>query len=71
MKTTTRETAEKRIALGLEDIWADYTKYNPDGGYLSLTIIKLGEKLYLSASNRYWPNGADNGMPLQFEKEAM
>lgn len=71
MECTTRETTEKRIALGLEDIWADYIKYNPDGRYLSLTIMRAGEKLYMQANNSYWPDGADNDMPLEFEKEAM
>ena len=39
-KRISREEAEKRILLGLEDIWSDYKKYNPAGKSLTIGILE-------------------------------
>ena len=70
-RSASRETTEKRIILALEEIWEDYMKYNPDGNYLDLTIMRTENGVYFRGNNRYWPDGEDNHMPLEFGKEAV
>ena len=66
-----REEAEKRILLGLEDIWADYMKYNPDGKSLCIGISKDEESVTFHAYNCYWeamdgdPAGEDHDIPMR------
>ena len=64
-----REEAEKWILFGLQDIWDDYMKYNPDGNYLSLYIIRNKDKNYIAfaAGNEHW--SVDKEHPIDFSKE--
>lgn len=64
-----REEAEKRILLALEDIWADYMKYNPDGDYLSMYIIGNKDKKYVAYAANNIHYAADKEHPIDFHKE--
>lgn len=66
-----RGEAEKRILLGLEDIWADYKKYNPAGKSLCIGISEDEEGTIYTCYNCYWgamdgdPAGEDYETPLR------
>lgn len=70
-KRISREEAEKRILLGLEDIWKDYKAYNPDGKSLTIGISEDEEGTIFTAYNCYWdamngdPAGEDHETPLR------
>lgn len=70
-KRISREEAEKRILLGLEDIWSDYKKYNPAGKSLTIGISEDEEGTIFNCYNCYWeamdgdPAGEDHEIPLR------
>lgn len=63
-KQISREEAEKRILLGLEDIWSDYMAYNPEGGYLEMYIIKDKKGVSIHAGNVHWDEDKDHPIDL-------
>ena len=70
-KRISREEAEKRILLGLEDIWSDYKKYNPAGKSLCIGISEDEENTTFHFYYCYWeamdgdPAGEDHEIPLR------
>ena len=70
-KRISREEAEKRLLLGLEDIWKDYKEYNQAGRSLSISISEGEGGVTFHAFNEYWgeldgdPAGADHDTPLR------
>ena len=66
-----REEAEKRILLGLQDIWADYMKYNPDGDYLAMYIVKNQSQKYVAygANNVYYAGDKEHPIDLNKSEE--
>jgi len=61
-KRISREEAEKRILLGLEDIWSDYMAYNPEGKYIQMYIIRGENGMAFAAGNSHW--AADKDRPI-------
>lgn len=56
MESKSREDLEKYLIAGLEAMFKVYRAYNPNGTYLSLTVIgneESEEGLYYSAKNDY------------------
>ena len=70
----TREEAEKRILLAMEDIWSDYLEYNPNAHSLTLFFSQHDNEHHFSAYNACWPEmdgdpaGEDYETPLKFFK---
>ena len=68
----TRADCETRIFYGLQDIWDDYVKYNPNGKYLSLSIMAENGRVVLQANNECWEHdendmhGNDYDAPVRF-----
>ena len=63
-KRISREEAEKRILLGLEDIWSDYMAYNPEGTYIQMYIIRDKNGVSISAGNIRWADDKDHPIDL-------
>lgn len=61
-KRISREEAEKRILLGLEDIWSDYMAYNPEGTYIQMYVIRNENSISFHAGNIYY--AADKERPI-------
>jgi hypothetical protein len=58
--TMTRNEAEERILIILEELHRVYFDYNPNGDYLNVTISKD----YISATNAFSYGGKDHDFPI-------
>ena len=56
----TREECEQFIGNKLKEIWEVYSKYNPNGHYLTMAVVDNG----ISANNEYY--GVDADKPIDF-----
>lgn len=61
-----RQECEEKIAEKLREIVDIYHQYNPDGKYLAMAYLLSDEYESISANNRYWQDGEDQVMKIDY-----